>query len=191
MPVVDTTDFRAALRAYKIATKKDMVDVLNRAARNVAFRAASFTPKGNRNRIMRDLYKDPHLRYALTSLALRKTGVGILKSPQFQKEVDRFVARRAISAGYLRSGWAKAIQDLGGTFRGAKFKGASGYGDKATINKLIALVVNNTQHATPAGVQGAELIGNEAMQKAVAFVAEDMMDYARKLMGFTAKKYSG
>lgn len=187
---VDTSQFRFALRAYKAATKKDCVDVLNRAAKNVAFRASSFTPKGRANKIRRDLMRDPRLRYALTSIILKKRGVGRLPSPQFQKEVDRFVSRRASSANYLRAGWAKAIADLGGTFRGAKFRGAGGFGNKALVNKLLADIVNTTTHANAASVKGAELIGSEALQKAIAFVAEDMILFSQRLMGPTAKKFS-
>jgi hypothetical protein len=187
---VDTSQFIFALRAYKAATKKDCVEVLNRAARNVAFRASSFTPKGAANKIRRDLMRDPRLRYALTSIALRKKGIGRLPSPQFQKAVDRLVSRRASSANYLRAGWAKAIQDLGGSFRGAKFRGAGGFGNKARVNRLLAEIVNTTTHEAAASVRGAELIGSEALQKAIAFVSEDMISYARQLMGPTAKKFS-
>lgn len=187
---VDTSQFRFALRAYKAATKKDCVEVLNRAARNVAYRSSSFTPKGQANKIRRDLMSDPHLRYALTAIILKKRGVGRLPSPQFQKEVDKFVSRRASSANYLRAGWAKAIVDLGGTFRGAKFRGAGGFANKALVNKLIAEIVNTTEHATAASVRGAELIGSEALQKAVQFVSADMLQFAKELMDPTAKKFS-
>lgn len=187
---VDTSQFRLALRAYKAATQKDSVAVLNRAAKNVAFRAASFTPKGNAAKIRRDLMSDPHLRYALTSILLKKKGRGRLPSPQFQKEVDKLLAKRARSANYLRAGWARSIQDLGGSFRGVKFRGASGFGNKATVNRLLAEIVNTTVHGDIASVQGAELIGGEALQKAVAFVAADMIQFAKDLMSKTAKQYS-
>jgi hypothetical protein len=187
---IDTSRFRFALRAYKAATQKDEAEILNRSARNVAFRAASFTPKGSAARIRRSLMADPHLRFALTSMALKKRGIGFLKSPGFAKEVSRLVSRRASSAGYLRAGWANAIQQLGGSFRGAKFKGAGGFANKASVGKLIAEIVNTTTHATAASVNGAELIGAKALQAALAYVAEDMIAYSRKIMGATAKKFN-
>lgn len=187
---VDTSQFRLALRSYKAATLKDEVEILNRAARNVAFRASSFTPKGNASRIRQDLMRDKHLRYALTAIALKKKGIGKLASPQFQKAVDSFVSRRASSANYLRAGWAKAIEDLGGSFRGSKFRGAGGFANKAIVNKLIADIVNTTSHRNTASVRGAELIGDRALQKAIAFVAEDMITYAKQRMGLTASKFS-
>lgn len=187
---VDTSQFIFALRAYRAATKKDCVEVLNRAARNVAFRSSSFTPEGNANKIRRDLMRDPHLRFALTAIILKKRGVGRLPSPQFQKEVDKYVSRRASSANYLRAGWAKAIVDLGGSFRGAKFRGAGGFANKALVNKLIANIVNTTEHANAVSVRGAELIGSEALQRAISFVAADMIQFSKELMMPTAKKFS-
>lgn len=187
---IKTDRFVFALRAYKAATKKDAASVLNRAARNVAFRASQNTRKVSPNKIRRELMKDPHLRYALTALSLKKRGIGHLQSPAFQKEVDRLVSRRASSAGYLRSGWAQAIQDLGGNFRGAKYAGAGGFANKATINRLIVNIVNTTTQRSSARVQGAEIIGEEALKKAIAYVAEDMIGYARQLMGYTAKEFS-
>src|SRR4051812_34000515 len=106
---VDVSQFQLALRAYKAATQKDAATVLNRAGRNLAFRASQFTPKGNPARIRTDLMRDPHLRYALTSLLLKKKGIGPLASPQFAAAVEKFVAKRASSANYLRAGWAQAI----------------------------------------------------------------------------------
>lgn len=187
---VDVSQFLLALRAYKAATKKDCADVLNRAARNVAFRAAGATPKGSAGRIRASLMRDPRLRYALTSLALKKRGIGRLPSPQFQRAVDAFISRRASSANYLRAGWAKAIQDMGGSFRGAKFRGAGGFANKAVVTKLIAELVNTTIHENAASLRGAELIGSQALQKAISFVAADMIQYSKELMGLTAKKFS-
>jgi hypothetical protein len=187
---IDTTNFIKALRAYKAATNKDAAEVLNRAARNVAFRSASFTPKGRSNQIRAALMRDEHLRYALTSIALKKRGVGMLKSPEFRKEVERFVSQRASSANYLRAGWANAIQQLGGSFRGAKFKGAGGFANKATVAKLLAEIVNTVSQPNSAHAAGAELIGSKALAQAVEFVAEDMINYSRQLMGMTATKFS-
>lgn len=187
---IDTSDLRKSLRAYKIATGHDWVYILNKKIRDIAFRAASNTPKGNANRIRRDLMRDKHLRYALTSLELKKKGIGALPSPQFQKAVNSFVARRASSANYLRAGWAKAIEDLGGVFKGAKFKGAKGFANKATFNSLVALVVNSTSHPDAASVQGAELVGSQALKKAIQDVVDDMVQFAYEKMNGTARKFS-
>lgn len=181
----------AALRAYKIATCKDEKDILNRAARNTAYRAASATPVASPSKIRRDVMRDPHLRYALTSIALRRKGIGLLKSPEFAKAVSNLVSRRASSAKYLRAGWAKAIQELGGTFRGSKFKGADGFANKATTSRLVTEIVNILAQPDSSHAAGAERIGLVALQQGLDAAAADMMDYARTVMSQTAKQHSG
>lgn len=174
-------EFRTALLEYQNATGKDGVTILNRAGRNVAFRAASFTPKALASRIRADLNKDPHLVYALTSLALKKRGVGILKKPQFRAEVRKFINRRIASAGFLRAGWAPAIEALGGSFRGKKM-GDHGWASKASITHLITEIANT--------VPGIDKMGVRALNEAIDFVADDMLSYAHDLLAKRAKEHS-
>jgi hypothetical protein len=185
------SEFVGALRAYKIASQKDGADVLNHAIRNVAYRAAEFTPVASVAKIRSSLMADPHLRYALTSIALKKRGVGMLKSPEFAKEVERFVSRRVSSARYLRAAYAEAIIRLGGTFKGSRFKGASGFANPATVGRLIAEIVAITSQPDAGHAQSAEDIGIKALQKAVDFVANDMLVYAKRKMEETAREHSG
>lgn len=179
--------FVFALRAKKAACQHTMPDILNKAALNVAFRASSFTPRGQAALIRTGLFKDPHLRYALTSIHLRKHGIGALKSPLFAKEVARFVSRRAASAGYLRAAYAQAIANLGGSFRGSQFKGtAEGFANKATISKLLAEIVTIVSEPDTSHAAGAERIGKVAIQKAIDFVADDMLAYAQRKLAAAA-----
>ncbi len=183
-PNVDKFVF--ALRAKKAACQHTYPEILNKAALNVAFRASSFTKKGSAATIRGGLMRDPNLRYALTAIALKKRGVGILKSPMFAKEVERYVSRRASSAGYLRAAYAKAIEQLGGSFRGAKFRGADGFANKAKVGKLIAEIVTIVSQPDGRRASGAEAIGIEAIQKAIDFVADDMLDYAQRKLAQAA-----
>jgi len=187
---IDTTKFIKALRAYKAVTQKDEAEILNKRAKNIAYRCSQFTPKGNASRVRAALMKDPHLRFALTAIVLKKRGVGMLKSPEFQKEVDALVARRASSANYLRAAWANAIQQLGGSFNGAKFKGAGGFANKATVASLLAQIVAITNQATAAHAASAERIGAIALQEAIESDTADMIRFCRQQMGLTAKKFS-
>jgi hypothetical protein len=190
---LDTREFEQALRDYEKATQKDMADILNRAARNVAYRAAQNTPVANKAEIKSYLFRDEKLRYALTSIALRKKGVGVLKSPQFKKAVERFVAHRLGSSRYLRAMWKPAIEKFGGTFRGAAPKGGNeGYGIKAVDNiaEIFAEIGAIISQPDEKHAAGAEDIGLKALQDAVDFVAEDLLEYAEKKMRETAKKHS-
>jgi hypothetical protein len=174
-------EFQHALRTYQEATGKDGVTILNRTGRNVAFRAAAFTPKATAARIRSDLSKDPHLVYALTSLALRKQGIGIVPKPGFRQEVQKFIARRVASIGFLRAGWAPAIEALGGSFRGRKM-GVHGWASKATISRLITEIANT--------VPGIDKEGVFALISAVDYVAADMLEYAENLLAKTAREHS-
>lgn len=178
--------FVFALRAKKAACRHTMPEIMNKALLNVAFRASSFTPRGNAAKIRSGLMADPHLRYALTAIALKKRGVGILKKPLFAKEVARFVSRRASSAGYLRAAYAKAIEQLGGTFRGSKFRGADSFANKASIGRLLAEMVTILEQPDSSHAAGAERIGKQAIEEALAFVAEDMLQYAQRKLAEAA-----
>lgn len=191
---LNTSQFEQALRQYESATGKDMADVLNRAARNVAYRAAQNTPVASRAEIKSQLFRDEKLRYALTSIRLKKRGSGILKSPQFEREVEKMVAQRMGSSRYLRAMWKPAIEKFGGTYRGAAPKhGNEGYGipavdGLANIFAEIAAIINqpDSKHAA-----GAERVGMKALQAAIDFVAEDMLAYAQDRMEKTASKHNG
>lgn len=179
---LDTRSFQKALQLYAKATRKDEVEILNRAGRNVAYRAAQKTPTTRAANIRAELKSDDHLAYALTSIMLKKKGVGILKKPQFRKEVSRFISQRAASAGYIRAGWAGAITALGGTYKGKKNRKNAGVGSKATVQRLIAEIINT--------VPGIDKVGVPALQEALRYVAADMKKYAERKMAQTAKQHS-
>lgn len=179
--------FLFALRAKKAACQHAMPEILNKAALNIAFRASSFTPKGNAAKIRAGLMSDPHLRYALTAIALKKKGIGILKKPQFAQAVASFVSRRASSANYLRAAYANAIQQLGGNFRGSIFKGArEGFANKAEVGKLLAQIIAILEQPDEKHARSAETIGIDALQKAIDFVADDMLAYAKQKLAAAA-----
>lgn len=184
----DLEKFKFALRAKKAACLDSYPDILNKAALNVSFRSASFTPKANPARIRAALMKDPHLRFALTSIALKKKGIGRLPAPQFAKAVVRYLGRRVSSANYLRASYANAIEQLGGKFNGAKFRGADGFANKAQAKRFIAQVVAILDQPDSAHAASAEAILKKATLEAIRFVAEDMLVYARRKLAVAAAK---
>lgn len=120
-------------------------------------------------------------------MMLKKKGIGILKRPEFRREVERFVSRRASSANYLRAAYAKAIDQLGGSFRGARFRGAQqGFANKASVGRLLAEIVTILEQPTEGKARSAESIGIDALQKAIDFVAADMLSYAQRKLAEAA-----
>lgn len=188
---LDVRQFHRALKEYGEATGKDGAEVLNRAGRNVAYRAAQFTPIAPVARIKRAIMADPHLRYALTSIALKKRGVGVLKSPQFAKEVEALVGRRLASSRYLRSAWRAAVEKMGGTFRGSKkFKGAGGGATPATLHSLLTELVAQVSEPDSKRARSAEDVLIKPLQEALDFVAKDMENFAQKILAKRAKAHS-
>lgn len=191
LPSSSLRNFEEALDLYMTTTKKDMSEVLNKQALNVAYRAAQFTSFAERGAILRALKVDPHLAYALTSLSLKKRGIGKLPKGQFQAEVDAFIQRRISSSRYLRTGWAPAIIALGGTFKGIKTeRGADGYADKSTPAKLLAIIANVIKEPNEAQAYRAENALFPALEEAVNFVAEDMVKHAQEKLAKTATLFS-
>lgn len=188
---LDIGDFEEAMRLWAQATQKDSVEILNRAARNVAYRAAQFTPVASAAEIKGELLKDPKMVYALTALSLKKQGIGMLPKGEMEKAVQAFIARRVGSRRYLRAGWAQAIIDLGGTFRGSKLqRGSESFANPATIVDLLAEIAWIVQEANEHKAEGAEEKVMPALQEALDFVAKDMIDYAQDRLAKTAAEYS-
>jgi hypothetical protein len=188
----DVAKWEQAIDSYEAATGKDHAEVLNHAERNIGFRSAQFTPAATRARIKADLKRDGHMIYALTSKALKARGIVALKTPEFAKAVEKFLAKRVSSARYLRSAFAQGVIDLGGHWRGRRFtRGASGFGNEASPHNLVAELVAITNQPDESHAASAEQIGLDAINKAIEFVADDMQEFADRIMGQTAREHSG
>lgn len=183
---IHTDDFRKALKTYQKATEKDMAEVLNRAGRNVAFKAMAFTPMARKSKV--DQFhptrrKGPKARmfYAqLTQSGRSRKGRGIKRAA-----LDKYETRNR-SRGYLKAGWIEAAKDFGGRPRKKTFPGgraAQGYGKKASTFRLEAWLYNFAE--------GADKVGKVPLNRAMAVVAKDMTNYAYKRMRRTGKRYSG
>lgn len=188
---LDTSEFESALNSYREATGKDAKDILNKAALNFAYRAAQFTVVETAAQIQSDLLKDPKILYALVSLSLRKRGIGTLAPAEFQKEVAAFIQRRKGSARYLRVGWAQAIIDLGGSFRGSRLeRGSHSFANPATVADLLATVAWIVDETNEHKAETAEDKVWPVLQEALDFVADDMQTYANEKLAKTAAAHS-
>ena len=186
---ISTNDFRAALKTYQKATNKDMAEVLNRAGRNVAFKAISFTPMSRlaKHRTYEPDGSGTHRSRLFHALATKGTRLGRAKKGQGNQQLaERLYNHRLKSRGYIKAGWIEAAKDFGGRPRARTWPGgraAKGYGRKASTLRLEAWLFNFSD--------GAETVGKVPLNRAMAFVAKDMLNYAYKRMRRTAKRYSG
>lgn len=180
-------EFFETLDTYAAVSSKSFSDSINKKMRDLAYRAAQFTPKNTKTRIYRDLEKDKHLLAALTSIRLHGR---ILPSPEFAQEMEALKLMRGASADYLRVGWLPCIKAFGGTFKGgenAKLTGkyhntVHSYGLPATPENLFAEIAWVTDQPNSQKANSAEVVAYDAASNAIQFVTADMEEYiTRKL----------
>lgn len=191
----DLSRFKRSLQAVKAATRKDEVEIVNKAAKDIAYRAASFTPKTTAAVISASLREgDTLAKIASASLKRKK---GKFTAAERNAEMRRIEMRRRSAASALRAGWAKAIIDMGGTFRGGKpnlaRSAGQGFGKRATIARLVAHIRNSVVSVNWLGKPMlAERIEplQRALIMAVAFVTADREAYAARKINATLRKHS-
>jgi hypothetical protein len=190
----DIPRFRASLKRAMKATKKTSAEVLNRFARNVVYRAAQFTPATTASNIDQELRAN-QLLAKLASANLRKKQ-GRYTRDEHRAEMEAIRRKRRRGAKALRSGWANAIRDLGGSFRGITRHGSSaskGFGKKASAFNLVARVRNSIVTTNAFGQQrdASQIqVLVTAFDRAVEFVTADSEVYAQKKAAQTMREHS-
>lgn len=190
-------NLRRALRDVATESKKTEAEIVNKAAKDIAFRAASFTPKSSRAAINKSLPKDAIYKIAAARLN-RLHGKKMWTSADRAEMAGKIRKSAFFSIGALRAGWIPAITALGGKYRGAKLgsRGSASRGDgkKATIGRLVASIRSTIITQNYLGVKSsAENISllRAALNKAVDYVASDRDEYVRKkIMNKMLKEHS-
>jgi hypothetical protein len=208
---LDSREFKAALREYQAATKKDWAYVSNRQALNVAIKTGQRTPLANPEKIKR-LTERPWwpklVAKTIVGKGVRvrdgKTKGGKAKFRKIKGSYTREEARRASKAliqkrlnriGFIRSGWLPAIQILTalkmkakGNYQ-ARLKGTGKIqkpkGDCKPANpglKPVAVIINNSQ--------GAEKVGAKALQEGISAAAVDMREFIADRGKETASRFN-
>jgi len=198
----DLRAFSAALRKVKEVTRKEEADIVNKALKDVAFRAASFTPKAQASIIRNRLLSDGLLP-ALASIACNKKYGKNMKGARAWGKAEHaammlnILAARRRGIGALRAGWIPAILKFGGKYRGAKLKpgGSASHGtaSKATIANLSGFIENAVEvhdHAGRSYTADEIRVATLALQNAVAFVTRDRENYAQRKIDALLTKHS-
>lgn len=207
--------FTRSLRAVGQVTRKTETEIVNRAARDVAFRAMSFTPKTTAANISADVLGKDKLLLKLATIRIKRGNAGKTKRgrvvkgytkrgkarlgigvwQQTVKNVAKAIlgSRRSRAAAF-RAGWIPAVQAMGGTVRGSvkpSSSAARGFGKKASRSSLVAHIrnaivsINSRGARTPAGRIKTTA---EALNRAILFVASDRENYVRKKQMLRAMK---
>jgi hypothetical protein len=161
-------DFQETIRQYLILQKKELSEALNKKALDVTIKAIRHTKRADKEAIRRYLETN-RIKYKLVS----KKGV---PRDETGIKAKRLLSAKLRSAGYIRAGWYKAAQALGG--RGGKVRpkglAARGSGKKATTRDLTARIINEAN--------GASSVGKPALALAMREAQADMMKYIHRKM---------
>lgn len=193
---VDQRSLRELDRAivqYARKRKKDVPDVVNRAAMNVAFRAAQFTTKASKTDILKGFNPYALVRWIYRTHGPIKGGPSELKTKaDAQAAADRLIAIRMASIAFIRAGWLPAAKKLKAIVRRGKGdistrslrKGREGFGyGRAALNaaRPFALVVNQSVNKdNPTSGAALEKFGGPAATRAIRYVANDMLKFIRE-----------
>ena len=191
---LDTSEFQKALLKYIPTTKRDLPEIVNKRAINVAFKAIRFTPKANAAKIRRAMRLKTRLNAPLASLILNKLqgkyGRKGYYGDKMRAEVEEFIKSRVRGIGYLKSGWLASAQQMArlagmkvGRSRATKVYGKGEHGQ--------------ARHAKPGWTPSATIInlaegiadvGKPALQKAINAEAREIMRHVERKLRGTARK---
>lgn len=187
----DRKAFATAICKVVVVTKKAEADVVNKALKDVAFRAASFTPKSSMAKIRASFTKQSLAKYAVRTLKAKGEPVTRKSVKQMMRAI---IKRKNSSIGALRAGWIPAIEALGGTYRGAKKKpggsAAQGKAIRAIPARLQGMIENTIMTTSRDGRHSADEIAVSiaGLERGIEFVRQDREGYAqRKLEQALAK----
>lgn len=181
---IDYSEFQTALREYQKATQKDAALILNKFGADVALHAIRMTPKASTTAKGTGKYNPAKKGYEARLYYAK--GAHAAPVGERKKAAEKSYNRARSSVGFMRAGWINAAKNLGKQVRGRPFPGGAadkGYGLKAKASRLIASIFNFAD--------GADIMGAEALQKAVKVVAARELAYAKRKLQQTATKYSG
>lgn len=191
---LDTRLFDRTVRAVSVATKRAASDVLNRALKNVAFRAASFTPRRSADEIKAELMANQYALRIVTARLKRKGGKFTRK--QIAQAARDLINRRRRGSGADRAGWIPAVRAFGGSFRGARLRtgsmaDAGSFGARATPSRLAASMGNAYfGQSTGKNMGGNMAAMQQALQRAILHVANENLNYAKRKIEQTLRRYS-
>lgn len=192
---LDTSEFQRALLRYIPTTKRDLPEIVNKRAINVAFKAIRFTPKAKPGRVRRQLKKAGKNNAPVAALLLNKIqgyyGNAGYYGAKMREEVDEFIAGKVRSIGYMKSGWLAAAKKLArlagqraGRSRAAKVYGEGEHGQAKAAKTgwtPTALIINRAV--------GIADVGQVPLQQALNAEAKEILKHVERKMKKSARRH--
>lgn len=198
----DIAGFKRTLNLVRQVSRKTEAEIVNNALRDVAYYAASFTPKAPAGATIALSLQQNGLLPALAAQALnRRLGKNPKKGPkvwgrvEHQKEMARILKRARSGVNAIRAGFGQIVMELGGSFRGAKSKSgrtaAKSTAKKATVSNLSGFFSNKVRDYDRFGkLYGAGDIpaAQLALRQAIRYITARELKYAQKKMSDALRK---
>ena len=192
---IDTSEFQRAMREYAKVSKADAATIINRFAVDVAFRAVTETKAARKSGYLAAGYSPQGgKKFKQRMYYAKQAKKGIKKGEGIAEKAQKAYNQAQSSRGYHKAGWFNAIRDLGKSTRKKPVAGGTadkGYATKATIGKLIANIYNYAIMNNSATGHDETPMQFAALNRAVQYVAKAKLEYARRKLADTAKRFSG
>lgn len=195
---VDVREFQKALREYNDLSRHDSFQVVNKVAKDVAYLSASNTPKSSPRKIQSQLLKktggSTRLIYKIVNKNQKKIGGKPLYGEVMGRVARSFIQARQRSVGFLRSGWADIIIDMGGSYRGRKSGGRARLGKgiraRATINPTATLFYYIPAKQFSKSGNKMMAIAQTALSRAIAAKTQDLKNEIERRLAQRARQLS-
>lgn len=206
---VDTSQFQSALSEYVKWSKRTLPEILNKKAKEIAFKAYQETPRADRGEVMRELdlrvarqvtnrktgkvrnvYElDDRRRIAgIMYVRAKATGKPLKSYAEYKAGALKYAAGRLTAIGTLAAGWIGAIRKLSAASKSGvgdvQWKRHKGVGTATPAvngwNPVAEFAYNLTERKKE-GIQ-IDPRCQTALQAAFDFEAGSMMDYVARKM---------
>lgn len=190
-------DFDRALRDYHAASRKDIPEVLNRTALNLAFWASYFCHKGPNK--ASEVEAGMHNPYAVMNWKYTQKGWVHPKRNEIDKALKTFLASRAATSAFIARGWAKAgniIKDRTGIkspVRLTRQTKKDGFGRAILAREAIysfAEIANMAASKSKSSGQALLNWGETAMKQAITYKVQDMYVYINRKLAQRAAEFN-
>tara|TARA_R100001463_G_scaffold36092_4_gene78170 strand:- start:6939 stop:7544 length:606 start_codon:yes stop_codon:yes gene_type:complete len=192
---LDTSEFQRALLKYIPTTKRDLPEIVNKRAINVAFKAIRFTPKAKPGKIRRALKLRARLNAPLAALIVNKLqgkyGNKGYYGAEMKSEVEEFIKGKVRGIGYLKSGWLASAQQLArlAGMRVGRSRATKLYGD-GDHGKAIKANPGWTPTATIINLaEGIAKVGQMPLQRALNAEAKEILKHVERKMKKSARRH--
>ena len=199
---VDDREFRKALQEFKEFNHRALVDITNKTAWEVAYKAnklTSITPKEQiKSELMDTVKGNTPLASLIVNKQQAKKGLKGLVGRKMQTAVTKLINQRRKASRFVSLGWAAARNAMAPYVKGKRPMGRvkSSLGGaipaKNVNNRASAMIYNNVMGGKRDGSKPSKVtqVAYEGLQKAINWKTADMIDYVKREMNKGIERFN-